>query len=138
MVLLVEDDDDVRAILRAELMDMGLSVVEAATGDEAADLADAIGDIDLVVSDVAMPGRLNGFDLARRLACARPEVGVVLVSGFPTEDRDAARGLPHVTILRKPWEAHELASSVAGCFDRRARLADARLADAPIADMAPA
>ena len=108
LALVVEDDDDVRLVLRQQLMDFGLSVIEAASGEEAMELADQIDDLRLVVSDIVMPG-ISGLTLARHLRATRPDVQVILVSGFSTEDHGEDEGL---VILGKPWEKNDLAAAI--------------------------
>ncbi|HYH19669.1 MAG TPA: cache domain-containing protein [Azospirillum sp.] len=108
LALVVEDDADVRLVMRQQLMDLGLSVIEAASGDEAMELADQIDDLRLVVSDIVMPG-VSGLTLARHLRATRPDVQVILVSGFSTEELDDREGL---AILGKPWEKSELAAAI--------------------------
>ncbi len=82
-LLVVEDDDAVRAILVKMLSGLGYSVTVAANGSEALELwrADPHG-IDLVLSDVVMPGGISGVDLAERLLAERPELKIVLMSGY--------------------------------------------------------
>ncbi|WP_029010243.1 cache domain-containing protein [Azospirillum halopraeferens] len=111
LALVVEDDADVRLVMRRQLIDLGLSVIEAQSGDEAMELVEHLDDLSLVVSDVVMPG-VTGPALARHLRATRPEVKVVLVSGFATEVPDEGEGL---VILRKPWEKSELAGAIHSC-----------------------
>jgi CheY-like chemotaxis protein len=108
-VLLVEDSEHVRYFARQLLDDLGCEVFEASNGVEA--LAQLEGqDIDLVFSDIVMPG-INGFDLAKRLKETRPGVPVLLASGYsskqfiPTDQRE-------FPILRKPYKLEMLASSI--------------------------
>ena len=108
LALVVEDDDDVRLVLRQQLMDLGLSVIEAASGEEAMELVDQIDDLRLVVSDIVMPG-VSGLTLAHHLRTTRPDVQVILVSGFSTEEHGKGEGL---VILGKPWEKSELAAAI--------------------------
>lgn len=117
LVLLAEDDDDVRDAMCGQLVDLGFRVVEACSADEAADLLDALDDLALVITDVVMPGRLNGLDLAELVEKTRPNVGVVLVSGFvdtaQSDARDAAGGR---LILRKPWDKADLVDALRRCL----------------------
>src|SRR5690606_26033329 len=78
-VLLVEDDDAVRALAKRTLEGKGYSVIEAADGDEALRIARADDGIDVVVTDLTMP-RLNGEDLAQRIRETQPGAGIVLMS----------------------------------------------------------
>src|SRR5688572_10386989 len=79
-VLVVEDEPLVRDYVSDILGQSGFEVVEAATGEEALSRI-AEGGVCAVVSDVAMPGKVNGFELARRVRQESPRTGVVLVSG---------------------------------------------------------
>lgn len=110
LALVAEDDSDVREVLRGQLVELGFSVVEAESGDEAAELAAQIEDLSLVVSDVVMPG-MSGIELAGRLKAERPTLRVVLISGFSFDTSPEAADL---VILRKPWDRSELAAAVAG------------------------
>ncbi|GAB3443093.1 cache domain-containing protein [Insolitispirillum peregrinum] len=114
LVLLVEDNEDVRHMIRGQLTDQGLAVLEASSGDEAAELLEAVPDIALVVSDVLMPGNLSGIDLARRVRRYHPAVGIVLLSGFALEAGEWPRELADVPLLRKPWQPQQLLQALAG------------------------
>ncbi|MBI3927888.1 MAG: response regulator [Armatimonadetes bacterium] len=111
-ILLVEDEDAVRTFLRASLGRCGYRVVEAANGEEALVLAAELGSrLDLLVSDVVLP-RLGGPDLARRLRADRPDLRVLLTSGY-------SRGSDLATFpfLRKPFTAEVLANRVREVLD---------------------
>jgi PAS domain S-box-containing protein len=108
LALVAEDDADVRAVLCGQLVDLGYSVIEAQSGDEAWELIDSIDHLALVVSDVVMPG-LGGRELARRVRDLRPEIHVVLVSGFAME---AGANPADTVILSKPWDKRDLAAAI--------------------------
>jgi two-component system cell cycle sensor histidine kinase/response regulator CckA len=108
LALVAEDNDDVRQVIRRQLVDLGFSVIETESGDEAMELIGQIEGLDLVVSDIVMPG-LSGIDLAHRVRRMRPEINVVLISGFSIEDTDNIRDL---VILRKPWEKQDLIDAI--------------------------
>ena len=74
-VLVVEDDDRVRRLTAARLETLGYRVLEAANGAAALKLLNDMGDIDLVFTDLVMPGGMSGLDLARRVREARPMRG---------------------------------------------------------------
>ncbi|THF56917.1 PAS domain S-box protein [Pseudothauera rhizosphaerae] len=82
MVLLAEDDAEVRRVVRQQLAALGCAVLEAESGDEAADLLETIPAIALLVSDVVMPGSLDGHALARFARGFRPGLPVILMSGY--------------------------------------------------------
>jgi PAS domain S-box-containing protein len=106
-VLLVEDEEIVRRSLHQVLAEAGFHVLQAATGAEGLQVSNQYsGDIDLVVTDVVMPG-MNGREMAERLACARPGVPVLFLSGYNQDPRLA--GKPFV---RKPFAPAKLLEKV--------------------------
>ena len=110
-VLLVEDDLDVRRVVRRMLAGLGHHLVEAANPEEAEQLVAAIKGIDIVLSDIDMPGGLNGLDLARGLLRRRPQIPVVLMSGkrtIPADDQLLAR----VPFLSKPFTPEALRAAL--------------------------
>jgi PAS domain S-box-containing protein len=110
-VLVVEDNAGVREVARQRLMDLGYKVIEAETGVRAIEiLGSPPADLRLVFSDVVMPGGMSGFDVARWVAANRPDIRVVLASGYPDEIAVAQEGkLPIVKLLRKPYNRADLA-----------------------------
>ncbi|OAN51489.1 cache domain-containing protein [Magnetospirillum moscoviense] len=109
LALVAEDNADVRRVMRRQLVELGFSVVEAESGDEAWDLAQQIDGLHLVVSDIVMPG-LSGTDLAKRLKAARPEIGIVLISGFAMDDSVVGSD---IIVLGKPWDKRDLIDAIA-------------------------
>src|SRR5437588_13044261 len=79
-VLVVEDEVLVRLMICEELRDRGLRVIEAVSADEAADMLQSSSDVDLIVSDIKMPGRLDDLALARHVDATRPGLPMVLAS----------------------------------------------------------
>nr|CAM76999.1 PAS [Magnetospirillum gryphiswaldense MSR-1] len=108
LALVAEDNEDVRQIIRRQLVELGFSVVEAESGDEAAALVEQIEDLHLVISDIVMPG-LSGVDLARRVKETRPEISVVLISGFSF---DGSEDRSDLVVLAKPWEKQDLIEAI--------------------------
>ena len=80
-ILVVEDEVLVRSLLAEELREAGFVVVEAADAREALAFLDADGGVDLMFSDIRMPGQLSGLDLARAVRERRPDLPIVLTSG---------------------------------------------------------
>ena len=112
-VLLVEDLDSVRVLVRAILGRNGYHVLEAQSGEAALDLAAAYpGKIHLLVTDVVMP-RLTGPDLAERLRALRPELKVLFMSGY-TDGAMAHHGLlePGMEFVQKPVAPNVLLAKV--------------------------
>jgi CheY-like chemotaxis protein len=102
VVLVVEDEALIRIVVADWLRESGIDCLEAADADEALDILRAHDDIDLVFSDVRMPGSMNGIDLALWLREQRPEVPVVLTSANALPpSATAASTLP---FFRKPYD----------------------------------
>jgi CheY-like chemotaxis protein len=121
-VLVVEDEDVVRAMACRGLRDHGYTVLEARNGVEAIALVEADpGAIDLVVSDVVMP-ELGGRELAARLALLEPAIPVLYMSGYTGEDV-IQRGLmdPGSHFQPKPFTPDGLARTIRELLDSGVR-----------------
>lgn len=111
LVLLVEDDDKVRDVVRKQLSALGCAVLEAESGHEAADMVENIPAIGLVLSDIVMPGGMDGRALARFVRRFRPELPLVLMSGYADKAEDG-REEANVQVLDKPFSAEQLAAAL--------------------------
>ena len=112
-VLLVEDEDEIREIIRDSLTEHGCRVLEAGDGATALErCGEHDGPIDLLVTDVMMP-EMNGHELAERIVRLRPEIPVIFVSGHPEAEIGSQRlvGRP-VSLLRKPFSSDDLVQCV--------------------------
>ena len=109
-VLLVEDEDAVRKLARYVLEDRGYTVVEACDAETALSLLAGEPGIDLLLTDLAMPG-MSGRDLAERVRAAHPQVGVVFMSGYTPEAGRLAE-VADSTFLPKPFTPTELLRTV--------------------------
>ncbi|MEN8195679.1 MAG: PAS domain-containing protein, partial [Pseudomonadota bacterium] len=113
-VLVLEDDDDVRALAVRILEGLGYRVLEASRA-EAADRALAEADqVDMLLSDVVLPGKMNGPDFARQAREAHPALKVLFMSGYPAEAarRDGFADLGGAPLLRKPLDRGQLAEAL--------------------------
>lgn len=119
-VLLVEDDDEVAALVSEMLQQLGYAVTRAATAAAALGALSNGRSIDVVVSDIMMPGGMNGVELAHELRQRRGKLPILLISGYPEAARGGERR-EDIRILAKPFRIDELASA----------LSDARAAGAP-------
>jgi CheY-like chemotaxis protein len=117
-ILLVEDNPDVRKVTARRLQNLGYVVVEAASGARAVEVLTAGAKIDLVFSDVVMPGGMSGFDLAHWVQENAPTLPILLTSGF-AEDVARAGETPasELAILRKPYTGAELARALRKALD---------------------
>jgi signal transduction histidine kinase/CHASE3 domain sensor protein/CheY-like chemotaxis protein len=117
-ILLVEDDPNVREVAGVILRDLGYHIIEASDGDEALALFMRHADsIDLVLTDLILPGRLDGRELAREIVAAKPDLPVVLMSGSADDPGD---GIESLTRLTKPFTRKELAQVVSQILERYA------------------
>ena len=110
LVLLVEDDPNVRRVVRQQLVDLGYPVIEAENGIQALEMLEHIADIAIVVSDVIMPGGINGRQLAMTVLENHPHMHVVLMSGY-TDDAPQGGG-NELPVLAKPFSRQELARAM--------------------------
>jgi len=113
-VLLVEDEEAVRNLAGVILTGHGYKVIEADCGATALELwQKRAGEIDVVVTDMVMPGGISGRDLAERLRQSRPGLGVVFTSGYSPsragQDKQLLKGL---RFLPKPYNAETLLSAI--------------------------
>jgi CheY-like chemotaxis protein len=110
VVLVVDDDEDVRRFAAETLGEAGFEAIEAGDADEALRVLQERHDVKVLVSDVRMPGTLNGYRLAQRVRERWPHIEIVLISGYATPDRrDIAFDCD---LLVKPFEADELVRRV--------------------------
>lgn len=112
-ILLVEDDASVAAVTEAMLIDFGHTVHRAANADEALRILWSEMELDVLFSDVVMPGSMNGVDLARQAVAQRPSLKVLLTSGFAGESLDDWLSQGAWPFLRKPFLSTELATALA-------------------------
>jgi signal transduction histidine kinase len=103
-VLFVEDDPLVREAVTRALEDSGLDVQVAEDGERALAMLDAGLEVEVVFSDIVMPGKVSGIDLAAQLRVRRPGLPVVLATGYTDQRVD----VPDVQVLSKPYEIGQL------------------------------
>lgn len=120
-VLVVDDDATVRTTIAAQLHALGCVVIEAEEGQAALDvLEDEAPEIDLVMSDHVMPGRLSGLDLAREVAVRWPGLRFVLCSGHAEQTGpEGDEAGPNIAYLPKPFRAEDLARTLRQVFGER-------------------
>jgi signal transduction histidine kinase len=108
LALLVEDNDDLRALYRDMLIDMGHSVIEATSADEATALIADLPDIALILSDIRLSGEGTGLDLLKRIN--KNKIPVVLMTSLPPNDPLHQAGQAATTVLSKPFTLSDLAN----------------------------
>ncbi|HYD86210.1 MAG TPA: response regulator [Vitreimonas sp.] len=118
-VLVVEDEVLLRLTLAEDLRDRGFAVIEAASADEARKLALAGVPFDLVISDITMPGEIDGSGLAQWLADNDVPAVVMLTSGLPTALDKARAMLPNVkAFIAKPYDHEKLLVQIEAMLKR--------------------
>jgi two-component system NtrC family sensor kinase len=112
-ILLAEDEESVRKILRMMLSSVGYNVIEACNGLEAIEVFKTQGDkIDLLLFDIVMPG-MNGMTAYKRICTLAPRMRVMFMSGYPADGMITRADLPeHAAVIAKPIQNHELASRI--------------------------
>jgi PAS domain S-box-containing protein len=112
--LLVEDEAAVRDVLEANLKSAGYRVTTAASGDEALQTYIATPDIDVLITDMVMPGNLQGASLARTIRERCPELPVIFMSGYASGSQSRDAGIPSADIrLTKPFSKQVLLEAIA-------------------------
>jgi PAS domain S-box-containing protein len=116
-ILLIEDEDLVRDLTRRTLEHQGYRVVSAASGEETEKILPHAGHIDLLLTDVVLPG-MNGAEIARLLSERQPDIKVLFMSGY-SENVIVDGGIlkPGVSLLEKPFTPQELTRKIRSILD---------------------
>jgi len=118
VVLVVEDDVLVRNIVAAYQRECGFDVIEASSADEAIRVLQADVKVDIVFSDVNMPGSMDGFGLAQWVRRERPWLRVILTSGAARTAKEAGDLCEQGPILAKPYDHAELERNIRALLAR--------------------
>jgi PAS domain S-box-containing protein len=117
-VLLVEDDPDVREATRAMLEELGYHVIEAGSADAALAVIAQDPGIDLVFTDVIMASGMTGIELARTVREGRPDLPVMLTSGYTAQRLAPTAGNRELPLLRKPYTLNQLSDALRDMIKR--------------------
>jgi PAS domain S-box-containing protein len=113
VILAVDDNPDVRATVLVQLQGLGYHVREADSAHSALEILDSADRIDLLFTDIMMPGGLNGKELATMARARRPDLKVLFTSGFPgTSTGPGTRFDEGDVLLSKPYRKRDLAMAV--------------------------
>ena len=120
-VLLVEDEDKLREVIRRLLEMEGFHVLEAQNGATALEILQdaAAHHVELVLTDLRMPV-MDGRQLAAALARVRPDLPIVFMSGFTAQLMDLRLVSPHLVVLSKPFKNHDLLAIIKRELERSA------------------
>lgn len=117
VILVVEDEDQVRTLTRRRLKKLGHDVVEASDGFEALDIYNTSSEIDLVISDMIMTEGMTGLDLAVAIREQSPQAKILIASGYSDEllDREKLNKMD-IRLLRKPYGLQDLETEITSLF----------------------
>jgi CheY-like chemotaxis protein len=120
-VLMVEDEGGVRRLARRVLEQAGYRVIEAESGAEGLEVWEANREtIDIVLTDIIMPGDMSGADLAGELRARTPGLPIILATGFGAHPGAIeSEALDDQPVLQKPYEPRELLALIRRCLDER-------------------
>jgi PAS domain S-box-containing protein len=119
-ILLVEDNPDVRKIVRRQLTDLGYKVNEAGNGPEALTLLRSSLPVDLLFTDIVMPEGMTGYELAVQARECRPGLKVLFTSGYTAIGAAKGHERGGVPLLTKPYRKSELAHFIRAALDSQA------------------
>ena len=105
MILLVDDDDDVRETSADMLAELGYSVLQASSGPEALEVLDTVPGLEVMVTDIRMPG-MSGIELSDLAHDRRRDLKIILISGYFLPQPIQRR------FLQKPFRTHELDQAI--------------------------
>jgi DNA-binding NtrC family response regulator len=117
-ILVVEDEFLIRAMLSGRLQECGFKVLEGSSADEAIGIIENIdGPIDLVLTDVRMPGSMDGFGLVKWIRANRPSIKAIIVSG-DAQKTDVAKELcESQTFFEKPYDLEAVVAHIRTTID---------------------
>ncbi len=119
-VLVVDDEVDLLEVATAYLTDMGYTTLQAEDGAKALEVIEKHQDIDLIVTDVVMPGGMNGLELAQQVRQRLPHVKLIYSSGFPAYAlKDRSLHMADCPMLQKPYERAGFKAIVSAAMEGR-------------------
>jgi PAS domain S-box-containing protein len=116
-VLVVEDDPGVRKIVVELLAELGCAIIEAGDGMTALSQIDDHRDIDMIFTDIVLPGGLSGIEIVDQARLKNPNLKTILTSGYPEGEIVGWTGAEHPWFIRKPYRKTELADMLNQVLD---------------------
>jgi len=118
-ILVVEDNDMVREATMSRLESLGYAVLEAKTGPDAITLLESGQPIAVVFSDIVMPGGMTGYDVAEWVRSMKPDIKVLLTSGYSDIQFAMSKAVREITVLGKPCTREQLACALRAALGGR-------------------
>ena len=118
-VLVVEDDELVRVHISSQVRGLGYRVTSASNAHSALEIIKGSDDIDLLLTDIVMPGGMNGSELAMEVIGIHPDTKILFTSGYPKNiiDQNSELG-SRVELLSKPYRRRELAMKIRRALEK--------------------
>ncbi|MDP1908038.1 MAG: response regulator, partial [Hyphomicrobium sp.] len=119
VILVVEDNAEVRELTLQRVEGLGYVAIEAESGPAAVRVIESGEHVDLVLSDIVMAGGMSGYELARWIGEQAPHIRVVLTTGYAPEEARQDPAAEAAPILRKPYKRAELAIALKDALRRQ-------------------
>jgi CheY-like chemotaxis protein len=116
-ILIVEDEPQLREIAVRLLQNQGYTVLEARDGAEAINLLTNNTSIDLLFTDIVLPGNMNGMEISKQALQLQPDIKILFASGYTQDVFSMDHELKEVILLDKPYRSAELIRSVRRLLD---------------------
>ncbi|MGD0891866.1 MAG: PAS domain S-box protein [Terracidiphilus sp.] len=117
-VLVVDDEEDLLEIAASYLAEMGFDYFQAPDGTSALEILKQHSEIDLLVTDIVMPGGMNGVELVQKARALRPDLKIIYSSGFPAEAlAERSMSLVDGPLLHKPYQRNEFTAIIHRVMD---------------------
>ena len=114
-ILVVDDDEDILLMARTYLEEEGYNVLQASSGADGLSILKSKEPVDLLFTDIVMPGGMDGFELVQRAKQVRPALRVLYTSGYFHEKPERPKGMEG-DLLPKPWRLSHLREAVKRAF----------------------
>lgn len=118
-ILLVDDEADILKITRTNLENLGYRVLTANNGDEALEVVQGSENIDLLFTDIVMPGKLNGYELAEAAIVVRPALKLLFTTGYAKVENKITREDWINALIQKPYRSSELSKKIRETLDKQ-------------------
>ena len=117
-ILVVEDEDEIRAVIIIMLSKAGYRVLEAENGIEALKIVQQYeGVIDLIFTDISMPGGMNGVQMAARAQSIRPNVKLIFTTGYKSEAIPDIQIVENYKLINKPYQTDIVLENIRSIID---------------------